>query len=124
MICPKCKGNFKKVRYENIEVERCLKCNGIWFDMLEEEDLKEINGAEVIDMPNRRIGRKYNRIENINCPKCSAKMIKMVDKDQPHIWLEKCPVCYGVWFDAGEFTDYRGKDMLDKIKDILAGERG
>jgi Zn-finger nucleic acid-binding protein len=20
---------------------------------------------------------------------------------------EKCPMCYGVWFDAGEFKDYK-----------------
>jgi Zn-finger nucleic acid-binding protein len=123
MICPKCKGNTEKVKYGSIEVDRCLGCKGIWFDMLEAEDLKKVKGAEAIDIPDPKIRKKYNKMGDINCPKCARKMIKMVDIDQSHIWFEKCPRCYGVWFDAGEFTDYKEEDKLDKIKDFLTRER-
>ena len=50
-------------------------------------------------------------------------MIKMVDQRQPHIWYKSCSLCYGVFFDAGEFRDYKEETVLDFFKDLLAGER-
>jgi hypothetical protein len=47
----------------------------------------------------------------------------MVVNGQPHIWYEACPICYGTYFDAGEFKDARKETFFDIIKDILKGER-
>jgi Zn-finger nucleic acid-binding protein len=47
----------------------------------------------------------------------------MVDLKQPHIRYEKCPSCYGIWFDAGEFKDYKEENLSDIFKDIFSGER-
>ena len=47
-------------------------------------------------------------------------MISMVDLNQPHIKYEACTVCYGVFFDAGEFKDYKEKTILDLFKDLLS----
>jgi len=123
MICPKCSAEMETVHYQNIEVDRCTKCFGIWFDMLELEDLKVMKGSETIDIGSAAVGKKYNKIQDIKCPVCNAEMIKMVDKKQPHIWYESCSVCYGVFFDAGEFRDYKEETVLDFFKDLLAGER-
>lgn len=123
MICPKCSAEMETVQYHNIEVDRCTMCFGIWFDMLELEDLKAMKGSETIDIGSAAVGKKYNKIQDIKCPVCNAEMIKMVDKRQPHIWYESCSVCYGVFFDAGEFRDYKEETVLDFFKDLLAGER-
>ena len=123
MICPKCSAEMETVQYQNIEVDRCTMCCGIWFDMLELEDLKAMKGSETIDIGSAAVGKKYNKIQDIKCPVCNAEMIKMVDKKQPHIWYESCSVCYGVFFDAGEFRDYKEETVLDFFKDLLAGER-
>ena len=95
MICPKCSAEMETVQYHNIEVDRCTMCFGIWFDMLELEDLKAMKGSETIDIGSAAVGKKYNKIQDIKCPVCNAEMIKMVDKKQPHIWYESCSVCYG-----------------------------
>ena len=45
----------------------------------------------------------------------SEPMIRMVDAAHPDLWLESCAVCYGTFFDAGEFrefADHRLRDML------------
>ncbi|MDH3641318.1 MAG: zf-TFIIB domain-containing protein [Gammaproteobacteria bacterium] len=47
----------------------------------------------------------------------------MIDRDQPHLWYEACTVCYGVFFDAGEFRDYKEKTALDFFRDLFAQER-
>jgi Zn-finger nucleic acid-binding protein len=123
MKCPKCQGSLEAVVYADIEVDRCTNCHGIWFDSQEAQTLKEIEGSEVIDTGDPKVGSKFNTIEDINCPKCKAKMTKMVDLKQSHIWYEKCPVCYGIWFDAGEFKDYKQEDIQDIFKGIFTGER-
>ena len=50
MHCPKCKGYMKSIDFEHVQVERCTKCYGIWFDRFELQDLKVLSGSEVIDM--------------------------------------------------------------------------
>ena len=123
MTCPKCSGNLEAVLYANMEVDRCGNCKGIWFDSLVAQTLKKIEGSESLDIGEPKIGSKYNEMGDIKCPKCNTKMTKMVDLNQPHIWYEKCPVCYGIWFDAGEFKDYKEEDVTDIFKDIFSKER-
>jgi Zn-finger nucleic acid-binding protein len=114
---------MEKIEFHGIEVDRCDHCSGLWFDMLEKEELKNMMGSEDIDTGSDKTGRSYNRIEKIKCPECDVHMIRMVDNDQPHIRFESCPMCFGVFFDAGEFRDYKEKTIIDYIKDIIAGER-
>jgi Zn-finger nucleic acid-binding protein len=51
----------------------------------------------------------------------SSKMIRMVDIDQHCIWYEKCPACYGVWLDAGEFKNF--KDNFQRSRNLLVKPR-
>ena len=123
MECPKCRSLMEKVSYEDTEIDRCINCKGIWFDMLEHEHLKGIYGSESIDTGDPRVGEEYNKINNINCPVCKIPMIRMVDPGQHHIWFEGCVTCYGVYFDAGEFKDYKEENILDFFKDLMTRER-
>jgi Zn-finger nucleic acid-binding protein len=50
-------------------------------------------------------------------------MVKMVDHKQPHIWYETCHSCFGVFFDAGEFRDFKEETLADYFKDLFAKER-
>jgi uncharacterized protein len=121
--CPKCQGSLETVTYADVEVERCTDCKGIWFDSLEAETLKKVKGSESIDIGDPKTGSKFDAIGDINCPKCQTKMTKMVDSKQTHIWYEKCPVCYGIWFDAGEFKDFKQEGLTDIFLDIFSGQR-
>ena len=101
MKCPKCDSDMEKVTIENLELDRCIACNGIWFDEFELADFKKIKGSESVDIGNPTIGRKHNENDLIKCPKCDSKMIRMVDSKQSHIWFEHCGSCFGHFFDAG-----------------------
>jgi uncharacterized protein len=114
---------MQAVHYGSIEVDRCTHCKGIWFDMLEAQHLKEVKGSGVIDAGDAETGRQYNQIDRIKCPVCTGPMLRMVDNRQPHIWYESCPVCYGMFFDAGEFRDFKEETVLDHFRDLLAKER-
>ena len=126
MKCPKCSSKMEKVKYQNVEVDKCIECKGIWFDAMELEELIKMQGSEIIDTNDKKLRKKYNNIESIKCPKCSMLMINMVDLDQPHIWYEQCNKCAGIFLDAGEFKDLKENTIADffkKINTILKGGR-
>jgi hypothetical protein len=39
--CPKCEGTLEEITYEEIPVDRCNKCHGLWFDAGEIEVLTD-----------------------------------------------------------------------------------
>ena len=119
MKCPKCESQFETITFDKIEVERCLGCQGLWFDMLEKEDLVQIKGSEAIDIGNSQVGKQYRDQEDVRCPHCSVEMLPMVDKDQYHIKYESCPICYGTFFDAGEFRDLKEHTVLERFQEML-----
>ncbi len=121
--CPKCSSEMEQVTYRSIEIDRCQACGGLWFDNLEHEQLKQLDGSERIDIGDPEVGKSYNTVDRISCPVCHTRTVRMVDAKQRHIRYESCPACSGVFFDAGEFTDYKKEDWLDAIRDLFAGPR-
>ncbi len=123
MICPKCDEYMEIVKFQLVEVNRCTFCKGIWFDSLVKEHLKNLKGSESIDIGDKKTGEQFDKITNLKCPNCYAKMINMVDIHQSHIRFESCTLCYGAFFDAGEFKDYKDDNILSYFKSIFAQER-
>jgi Zn-finger nucleic acid-binding protein len=119
MKCPKCQSQFETITFQEIEVDRCLGCQGLWFDMLEKEDLVRIEGSEAIDIGSDQVGEKYSNMQDVKCPHCKVEMLPMVDKDQVHIKYESCPICYGAFFDAGEFRDLKENSVLERFMQML-----
>jgi Zn-finger nucleic acid-binding protein len=116
--CPKCKAAMEKVKFQNIEVDRCTSCKGLWFDMLEREHLDAMKGSESIDIgPARKEDRAA--VVRINCPVCHTPMIRMVDLKNRNVWYESCKVCYGVFYDAGEFRKHKESHVLGFFRDLF-----
>ena len=113
---------MEEVNYGRLTIDRCTSCKGIWFDIGEAEALKGKWMSEFIDSGNPEVGKKHDKIEDINCPRCGKKMEKVSDKVQPHIWYEACEE-HGMYFDAGEFTDYKYETLMDKFRSLLKGDR-
>ncbi|MBN2443602.1 MAG: zf-TFIIB domain-containing protein [Spirochaetales bacterium] len=116
VFCPKCKAIMEKINYMNVEIDRCTKCKGIWLDVFEKSELKAKKGSKEVDSGDKETGKKYDKMRNVNCPKCLTPMISKSDRDQKQITYETCPSCKGVFYDAGEFTDFKEETILDFIK--------
>ncbi len=123
MQCPKCTGNMEPVMFQNIEVDRCVACKGLWFDAFEKDQLEKLEGAEQLDIGDAALGRELNKKERYLCPKCSGVMSQMVDPKQSHIWFEQCSSCSGTFFDAGEFKDLKEHSVVDILKSLTTPER-
>jgi Zn-finger nucleic acid-binding protein len=110
---------MEKVVFEGVEVDRCTGCQGIWFDFQEQQQLKSMKGAAAIDTGNKAAGHPLNEVGSIKCPKCGTLLTHLVDVGQNHIAYEACPHDYGVFFDAGEFTDYSKTTLLESLKRLF-----
>ncbi len=118
MHCPKCSADMEITSYDEIKVDRCTQCQGLWFQPEELRALRDdIWMADyILDTGDAKVGKKYNRIGAIHCPQCDADMMQEFDKEQPHIIYESCPAGHGTFLDAGEFTDLVHKTFWDKFK--------
>lgn len=123
MKCPKCSSSMEIVQFGGFEVQRCSDCKGLWFHNFEQEELKAIPHSEDIDIGDPATGREFNKQGDLTCPECHTQMIRMVVREQPHIWFESCASCHGAFFDAGEFRDFKNETLLDYFKDLFSGER-
>jgi Zn-finger nucleic acid-binding protein len=119
MECPKCGAQMEVVRFEDTEVDRCVRCGGLWFDALEHEELRERAGSEAIDTGPTWQATMHDVQGKVFCPIDGARMIQMVRAAEPPIWVESCPVCHGTFFDAGEFRDFK----QDTIGELLRQRR-
>ena len=120
--CPKCHHGMEEVVHGDVTIDRCTNCHGLWFDTDEAHQLKLVKASEQVDIGDPKEGWKWDSHADINCPHCGKKMEKSADPDQKHIWYEVCPE-HGMFMDAGEFTDFKQKSLLDFFRKLIKGDR-
>jgi Zn-finger nucleic acid-binding protein len=125
MDCPKCEGQLQLKSFgAQIEVLRCNTCFGL---LVEPETLlnmrQEWMAEAFLDIGHPKVGREFDKIDEINCPECEVHMTKIVDPVQTHIWMEQCPSCSKIFLDAGEFSDLKYETLMDKLKGLFRGKR-
>ena len=115
MDCPKCHSAMESITYgeQQTTIDRCTGCGGLWFDLGEAEQLRGEWMSETLDRGDVSVGRANDKITDCHCPRCGKKMEHIEDSDQPHIGYESCAE-HGMYFDAGEFIDYKYKSLLKK----------
>ena len=107
------------VTYEGVTIDRCTQCKGMWFDANEQKLLKDHQGSEAIDIGDPTVGRKMDKINDIQCPRCRTAMIRMVHVDQQPTDYEACTNCYGIFLDAGEFKELKECSMSEYLSALL-----
>ena len=100
-----------EVNYGEVTVDRCVSCQGIWFDKGEAEALSDRWIAEFVDTGDPCVGEKMDMIDTINCPRCDVEMNRNLDLDGTQVQYEECDE-HGKFFDAGEFTLWATNQFL------------
>ena len=123
MDCPLCKNAMIVLELQEVEVDYCTACGGIWLDAGELELLlgDSQNAQHLLDSfkidPDCAEKRR-------KCPICLKKMQKIiVSLSSPPLLLDSCSRGDGLWFDKGELQDILNAAQLDKenkIQKLLA----
>jgi Zn-finger nucleic acid-binding protein len=120
MICPTCKSDMIVVEHNNIELDYCPRCHGVWFDSGELDLLLESMSLEspsllfsnILNSKEAESSEKKRR-----CPICGQKMKKTTIGQQPEILIDVCRQGNGLWFDGGELGQLikqMAKEPLEK----------
>ena len=120
MKCPKCLSAMEVINYNDVEIDRCTDCHGLFFDKLEKEIMKSLEGAESIDIGDEFLGARLNEILDVPCPRCKVKMDHVIETEPFEIKFESCPKCHGAYFDAGEFRDYMDEEIFGSFQDVVS----
>lgn len=126
MKCPKCKKELsEKIKIGDVEIDRCPKCGGLWFEKDELRLAKDKKAPEArwvdVEIKDKSInwfqfklwkdkGKFKAKKEIEYCPTDKIPLYKLNYGDTP-IEIDVCGVCYGIWLDKGEF-----KKIIDYVK--------
>jgi uncharacterized protein len=121
MNCPKCRKPMVVLELDNIEIDYCLACKGVWLDSGELELL----------LGNTNHPKLFPDIESaekkIKCPKCARKMTKIRIGKPDGVLIDSCIETHGLWFDGGELekaveTESRDNRIFGLLRGIFSKE--
>jgi len=123
MDCPVCTNAMITLELEEVEIDYCTDCGGIWLDAGELEELlgQADKAAQLLASfkADPKCAEKPRK-----CPICDKKMQKIiVGQAKPTLLIDKCAKGDGLWFDNGELHDIFDRAQLDEnnqIQDLLA----
>lgn len=125
MDCPACRQVMIVMELDEVEIDHCLECQGIWLDAGELELLLE--GSKGKDeLLASFIVESHSNEKPRRCPICLKKMSKVECGQKKKVLIDKCRRNDGLWFDAGELKQIImmgsfGEDhrTLDLLKDMF-----
>jgi Zn-finger nucleic acid-binding protein len=119
MNCPVCKNEPMLVLELNeIEIDHCLKCKGIWLDAGELELLLG-NEEQSTNLLEQFQKDKANSEKKFKCPICLKKMQKISVGKESKILIDRCKNGHGLWFDQGELEAVIKQGSLGDDRKIL-----
>ena len=105
--------------HDQVVIDKCTRYKGLWFDNGEAEQLKGDWMADFADSGDAEVGKTYDTVREVKCPRCDKLMQTLNDPKQSHLQYEACEE-HGMFMDAGEFTDYKHETLLDIFRDFVA----
>jgi Zn-finger nucleic acid-binding protein len=103
MKCPKCKTeSLKEFLVDEVAVDRCSTCDGVWFDA---DELGQLLADDARQVALLRRGGASLVADGIKgrCPRDNAELMRVYSAINRAVTIDACPDCRGIWLDGGEF---------------------
>jgi len=119
MDCPVCnKEPMIVLELNEVEIDHCVSCGGIWLDAGELELLLE-DSAEKDNLLSSFEIDKNSKEKSRKCPICLKKMEKVLCRTDKKVRIDKCRRNDGIWFDEGELKEIIKMGGFDKNNRVL-----
>jgi Zn-finger nucleic acid-binding protein len=93
---------MEQQRYDDLEIDRCTSCGGIFLDKGELEQVDSRNLGPIIDLAaNAADAERMNR-QPAHCHRCDHAMLAL--QGAGDIAFDWCEQCEGMFFDSGELA--------------------
>ncbi|MEJ2633826.1 MAG: zf-TFIIB domain-containing protein [Calditrichia bacterium] len=119
MNCPVCKKTMIILEFDQVEVDYCPSCQGVWLDQGELELLLQ-NHERALDLSDIPGSKKGER----RCPRCTKKMRKG-NFPGTQVEVDICPRDNGLWLDKGELAQIAearaSQEAVQHVKNFFSG---
>jgi hypothetical protein len=95
------------VEFQNIELDTCVDCQGLWFDAQELGQLFELAGVpQQYQALESQLDRLPHAGARRKCPRCRRRLepVRAPARRGTELILDECPRGDGLWFDQGELS--------------------
>ncbi len=122
MNCPACKNSMVILELNQVEIDYCSACKGIWLDNGELELIFSNSNQKEISK-SFTVKKDFDEAKR-RCPICKKKMEK-VEFENTGIILDRCTNNHGLWFDSGELksilksAEENNNKMIDLLKEMF-----
>ncbi len=125
MLCPVCKNPMIVLELDQVEIDYCASCEGVWLDRGELELLLDTE-QERARLLNILIEDDSVKEKSYPCPICGKKMNKVFVGEEKKILIDKCRKNHGLWLDKGELrsvielgSDNKESKVINLLKQIF-----
>lgn len=122
-ICIKCNTAMVPKMVEDVEVDLCPSCRGLWLDRDEIRQLAEKSDESLLELreavAEQDAAQPAPSTVSPPCPACGGKLTLAV---LGSIYVEHCSACDGIYLDRGELDKamFVVKARGDEIATIVA----
>jgi Zn-finger nucleic acid-binding protein len=112
MKCPKCHNSElkeKKLKGQDVYIDQCLCCMGIWFDTKELETVLNVPEIKI------KVHSCAQEQQGSSCPRCDLPLYAFC-YPLTMVVIDMCKKCEGIWLDDKEFKEIRL--VKDTIKNL------
>lgn len=116
MACPLCRTKLDKTLFNNVEVDYCPRCLGLWFEQDELQWAKDAKDGNIrwldIDLWDKEHEFRISPGQKL-CPQDRLPLYEVRYGTSLHtevpsvgagdIRVDLCNICQGIWLDRGEF---------------------
>ena len=113
--CPRCKVPLEAMRLKleiPLEIDRCTKCFGIFFDPGELDEVLDTSVKRAYEVDLERLdtlvreetsSKDYKEVTYVPCPDCGEFMHRKSYGAKAGVVVDRCRL-HGVWLDGGELN--------------------
>ena len=106
MKCPKCRKSLREVKINNVRIDRCKNCGGLWFDRNELKIVRDHRDKNLSWM-HFDLWRDEEELaisgKSVKCPRDGKSLFKIKYGDSDVV-VDVCLNCRGVWLDKNELN--------------------
>ncbi len=110
--CPVDDFTLRPTEYEDVTIDVCLHCGGIWLDAGELEVLQKTQDSDFRGVPRSELdsvtaaeGMAQSKDEGMrDCVSCKDPMEKCEYASSSQVMIDRCSKGHGIWLDKGELA--------------------
>ena len=118
MDCPRCRKALEEVTFEEMALDRCRECGGIWFGFAKLERLLSRESRLLRKLLPDRKGPEPEEVDHLPCPRCGETLVKTQSETARTIYYA-CLTCYGRWLDGHVLHRIVGRTLAIKFETLF-----